>query len=136
MIKITVERKGKGFPKLEIEKALEKAAIVIQNEAIELCPADIGTLRQSITRKVSSNKATVGTNERYAPYVEFGTSPHFPPLNAIREWAGRVLGNEDAAFAIAKKIARHGTKPQSFLRKAVDIKKKQAIEVFKKSLFG
>src|SRR3954471_3862185 len=33
----------------------------------------------------------VGCTMEYAPYVEFGTRPHFPPVEAIREWC-RVRG--------------------------------------------
>jgi hypothetical protein len=58
---------------------------------------------------------TVGCTEKYAPYVEMGTRPHFPPLDAIREWC-RVRGiPESAAFPIARQIARRGLPERPFL---------------------
>src|SRR5262245_5044325 len=58
---------------------------------------------------------TVGCKEKYAPYVELGTRPHWPPLDAIREWC-RVRGiPETAAFPIARAIARRGLPERPFL---------------------
>src|SRR5262245_3364065 len=58
---------------------------------------------------------TVGCTEKYAPFVEMGTRPHFPPLDAIREWC-RVRGiPESAAFPIARQIARRGLPERPFL---------------------
>lgn len=57
----------------------------------------------------------VGCTAKYAPYVEFGTKPHWPPLSAIREWC-RVKGiPERAAFPIARAIARRGLPERPFL---------------------
>jgi len=57
----------------DIEKALTKTAIAIENDAKYFCPVDTGELRASITHEVENNEATVGTNLEYAPYVEIGT---------------------------------------------------------------
>ena len=58
---------------------------------------------------------TVGTKVKYGPYVEFGTRPHWPPLDAIRKWC-QVRGiPESAAFLIARKISRVGTPERPWL---------------------
>ncbi len=52
----------------------------------------------------------------YADPVEAGTRPHFPPTSGLVLWVKRKLGVSDEkqalsiAFAIAKTIARRGTK--------------------------
>jgi len=52
----------------------------------------------------------------YASPAEFGTKPHFPPPSALLLWVQKKLGITDekkatsVAFAIAKTIARRGTK--------------------------
>jgi len=79
-----------------------------------------GELYDSVITEVSARGLAiyVGSTSHYAPYVEFGTRPHFPPLDAIREWC-RVKGiPEEAVFPIAKKIAERGTQAQPFLRPA------------------
>lgn len=37
------------------------------------CPVDTGRLRNSITYKVNGQECYIGTNVKYAPYIEFGT---------------------------------------------------------------
>ena len=63
------------------------------------------------------NTILVGTDSPYRPELEYGSRPHFPPLSPIALWAQRKFGlsPEDAkkaAFAIARKIAKVGTKPR------------------------
>jgi hypothetical protein len=58
--------------------------------------------------------AKVGTHlaPHYGPDVEFGTRPHFPPIAALKEWAAKKLGDANAAYAVARAIAKRGTKAQ------------------------
>lgn len=91
---------------------LERGSILVQNEARRLAPVDTGQLRASIDRDVGAREAVIGTNEDYAPYVEKGTRPHFPPVGAVAGWARRH-GMEP--YAVARAIARAGTRPQPFL---------------------
>lgn len=46
-------------------------------EITALGAVDTGNLRNSITHTDDGEYAYIGTNEEYAPYVEFGTS-HYP----------------------------------------------------------
>ena len=84
---------------------------------------------------------SVGPDQAYAPKVEFGTKPHWTPLESLIEWVrlkhlagvysirtGRRLGSkeqqraEDVALAKAVqwKIYRHGTRARPFIIPAVD----------------
>lgn len=59
----------------------------------------------------------------YARPVEFGTAPHWPPVDAISYWAGRVLNLYPmeayvAAFRIARSISIHGTRGRFMFRDA------------------
>lgn len=51
---------------------LTKAAIVAMNEVKSRTPVKTGLLKNSISYKVSGNKATIGTNVEYAGDVEYG----------------------------------------------------------------
>jgi HK97 gp10 family phage protein len=85
-----------------------------------------GELYDSIVTEVSARGLAiyVGSTSKYAPFVEFGTRPHFPPLDAIREWC-RLKGiPESAAFPIAKKIAERGTEAQPFMYPALQAGKR------------
>jgi hypothetical protein len=58
-------------------------------------------------------------------FVEYGTEPHFPPIEPLVRWAHLKLGLGDkeakkAAWGIAKTIAKEGTEPRSFFRDALD----------------
>jgi len=59
-------------------------------------------------------------NNKYALFIELGTDPHWPPIDALRPWARRKLGDENLAFPVARSISIHGTKPQPFLRPTAD----------------
>ena len=59
-----------------MDEALNKACILVENQAKENCPVDTGELRMSITHYVEGQTGIVGTNKHYAPYVEYGTGIH------------------------------------------------------------
>ncbi len=109
----------------EVAKKDKKAALKgmiatgyeIHSEAVKKVPVDMGRLRTSLAVESDSNKMEVriGTNVKYAPFVEFGTRPHTPPIEPIQEWADRKGAD---AGAVWMSIRKHGTKPHPFLRPA------------------
>lgn len=83
-----------------------------------------GVLSRSVRAFVASGERwyEVRMNlEEYWKYVERGTRPHWPPLEAIRRWVevkpviprpdsrGRLPTPKQLAYLIARKIAREGT---------------------------
>lgn len=99
-----------------IERFLDRGAIFIQSRARAAAPVDTGRLRNSIAVDSPDNRhREIGTNVDYAPYVEFGTRPHWPPVGAVAPWARRH-GMEP--FMVARAISRSGTKAQPFMRPA------------------
>lgn len=111
---------------------------------------DTGQLMNSITmeERIGENQISylVGTNVNYAPYVEYGTRPHFPPVQALMEWVTRhtraakgnepLFGKSDTrkiAYAIAFTISKRGTAPRPFLRPAfIAAKNKLLLDLEKK----
>jgi hypothetical protein len=59
-------------------------------------------------------------NNKYAAAMELGADPHFPPVDMLKPWARRKLGDEDAAWPVAVTISILGTEPHPFLRPAAD----------------
>lgn len=64
-------------------------------------------------------------------YLENGTKPHFPPLEAIERWitvkhiipttnSGKIPSTKQLAFLIARGISKNGTKPTKLLQQTID----------------
>lgn len=118
-----IRKKMTQYPEkfAEINSAfLPAAGALVEGVAKMYAPVDQGELRASIGSKVSGEQAIVSAGAEYATHVEYGTRPHYPPISALKEWAGRVIGDENAAYPIANIIAQRGTKAQPFMRPALD----------------
>ena len=107
-----------------LEGAAQDIGQRIRRAAAENAPVDTGQLASNIEAVVESAGETlveirVGTNRDGAAAQEFGTDPgHFPPPSALRDWARRVLGDEGAAYPVARSIAETGLDEQPYLRPA------------------
>lgn len=66
--------------------------------------------------------------EDYWKYVENGTKPHWPPVDAIKKWisvkpvlprplkSGKLPTTDQLAYLIGRKISKVGTKAKPFLK--------------------
>lgn len=81
---------------------------------------DEGNLANSImVDRVSGGMAAeVGPEAPYGPYVEHGTKKHFPPPDALEDWARRH--GFDSAWPICKAIAKRGLPARPYLIPAYD----------------
>jgi len=108
-----IQRELTGRPMLT---AMRDASMLVAREAKRLSPVDTGRLRASITpdvRKVSSGyEGVIGSNVEYAPYVETGTRPHWPPPGATATWARRH-GMKEATLRFI--IGTRGTRAHPYL---------------------
>lgn len=67
----------------------------------------------------------------YWKYIEYGTKPHFPPVDAIRKWIkvkpvlprplknGKLPTENQLAYLIGRKISKVGTKAKPFLQPTI-----------------
>lgn len=108
-----------GWP---LRRAFRDSVTVLLREVHKRTPVDRNELRGSITFEIDTRTVPlwgkVGTDVKYAPYVEFGTEPHWPPLSALQPWARRhgFPPGRAGAFLVARAIARHGTKAREFFK--------------------
>ena len=70
--------------------------------------------------------------EDYWKYLEYGTKPHFPPVEKIAEWIrikpvlprpnakGKLPTQKQLAFLIARSISKKGTKPTHTLQQTIN----------------
>lgn len=107
-----------GAPLLD---AMREATVWVQTDAKRNAPVDTGRLRVSIVPEVRRDGETVlgvvGSNVHYAPYLETGTRPHWPPISALETWARR---HGTTAYVVARAIARRGVRGRAYLQRALD----------------
>ena len=92
-----------------------------------------GNLYRSVSSEVTLNGQSFIVEFRmpeYGEYLEQGTKPHFPPLNAIENWIrvkrivprpdsqGRLPTEKQLAYLIGRKIDERGTKGTHIWEKA------------------
>lgn len=107
-----------GPPMLQ---AFRDATLKVQRDARIATPVDTGRLRASITPEVRAEGqdviGVVGSNVVYAPYVEMGTRPHWPPRNALEVWASR---HGIDVFLVARAISIRGTPAHRMLQNSFE----------------
>jgi len=107
-----IVRDLRGEPYLN---AMRRATLLVQRSAKIKAPVDTGRLRASITPEVrmQGNLVTgvVGSNVKYAPFVELGFRPHFVPQQYIGRWARRHGKGDTGLFV--------GGKAQPYLEPAL-----------------
>lgn len=118
--------------KAELDKAINKgllsAGLIVEAEIKTQAPVDTGALRNSIDSKLTSDDdgraVVIGTNQKYAPYVEFGTG-QFAELGNGRKtpWTYKS-GN--------KYYHTKGSKPNKFMRGGFRKSKDKALNILKR----
>lgn len=113
----------------EIGMGLRQASLAVEGQAKSLAPVRTGNLRRSIGSTVAPiggrPAGVIFASAKYAPYVEYGTKPHTPPLGPIQRWAARK-GLPGGAIWMA--IRRRGTKPHPFMEPALAQKREAVIQ--------
>lgn len=113
------------------DEPMRQATSIVSGAARQNAPVDTGVLKASIMPEViSRDKMTtgvVGSNIVYAPFMELGTRPHWPPLAALEGWARR---HGTTAYVVARAIARRGLKPRRYLRRALESNQGKIIQIF------
>lgn len=120
--------------------AMHAATLRVERSAKQNVPVDTGRLRASIASEIrveglggTSVKGVVGSNVVYAPYVELGTRPHFPPIGALEAWARRRGMN---AFLVARAISRRGTKGTRYLQRAFEQNQVEIVRILGYAVTG
>lgn len=111
-----------GVVREELLAATELATLDLTEAVVPLTPANFGLLRDAwgreVTAPMTSDVAVLGrvfNPSDYAPPVEYGSVPHWPPREPIQAWVESKLGVTDeaearrVAFLVARKISKDGT---------------------------
>lgn len=120
------------IPKIEeaIVKGIQSSALRLEGmiiEEIENAKAvATSELKGSVDTQMIPKGAITGPDAPHAPFVEFGTRPHFPPLQPIIDWVKikGISSDDDEAIEIARRIVkaigRKGTEPRRPVGNAFD----------------
>lgn len=109
---------------------LERYKQAIKNNGHEAS----GKLESTASYKININGRYVEVIfnlEEYWKYLENGTQPHFPPVDAIEKWitvkhiipttnTGKVPTTRQLAYLIARGISEHGTKGTKLLQQTLE----------------
>ena len=107
-----------------INRRLDRACQIVENEAKTNCPVNDGVLRASITHQVEDSKGVIGTNVEYAPYVHEGTGIY------AKDGQGRQAVPWTYKDAEGKYHSTEGQKPQPFLQDALDNNHEKILQCF------
>lgn len=123
-----------------LREAMTEATLLVEREWKENVPKASGLTAQSITSDVASTPAGVlgvtGSSQASALFLELGSKPHMPPVDALVPWVKAVLGISEpkearsVAFLVARKIARDGTPAQRPMGRAVEAARGQIVAMF------
>lgn len=112
---------------MDMSRKMDKACLVVESQAKQNCPVDIGILRASITSETEVTAreivGRVGTNEEYGPYVHNGTGIYAKDGNGRKTpWGYTIRAGKHKGFHWTQ-----GQRPQPFLENA-KLEKKSAVE--------
>lgn len=135
---LKLQRAAEGLTGPIVIDGIRRATALVLRDAKKNVPVDSGQLKSSLTADVrvptlGSKKVVgvVGSNKSYAPYVEMGTKPHWPPLRAVETWARR---HGISPFLVARSIATKGTKATKFLQNSFDSNRDTIKEIIGKAV--
>lgn len=127
MIEVKVEglnrliRLAEQFPQIaepHINTAITRSLTRIWGAEKREAPFGVaGQLRDNWVITTARFQGTLASNMPYALFVEKGTGPHMPPIDAITPWAKKKGLNP---WAVAMSIKKKGTKANPFLSRAID----------------
>lgn len=124
---------------LAMRQVAQQLVAKVVNEIVVRGLPDTQALQKSVRWRATDGGGTVIVDAPHAPYIEYGTRPHRPPLQPLVEWAMRKLGvtlteARSIAWVIAEKQALYGTPPHRFFASAMSGSREMARAAVTKSL--
>jgi hypothetical protein len=107
------------------KSAMKEAAGAGFQKSQDLVPTDTSELLMSGIPPYEDERGNIvwAYDAPHTLPVEYGSRPHWVPIEPLLGWARRVLGDESAAYAVRQKIANVGTDPQPFVRPGVHLQR-------------
>lgn len=100
-----------------MQEAIQLASMIYFTEVQRIIPADTSNMARTTRRDIFPLRAEIYPTASYAAAVHEGTRPHYVSPEALKRWAAHKGLNP---YAVAKSIAKKGTKSQPFMINAFD----------------
>jgi len=113
-----------------IKKGLHQGAKAIQADAKELVPKKTGRLAGSISVEKTSAGYAVGTNTKYAPFVEFGTGTEGDPAYPHTQRSAWRYRDEQGKWHYVKAM-----KPRPYMQPAFKKNKTRVVKIVRNLLW-
>lgn len=115
-VELDLHEAFEDLPDFIIRDVTEQIGLFYMDQLIEEAPRDTGYLGGSFFyNQVDDLTGVIGSPVKYARYVWKGTQPHYPPFDAIEEWARR---KGIPAFPVWRAIGARGTQPNDYVGRA------------------
>lgn len=119
----------------QFERTMHRATDKIRDEARAVVPVAFGGLRKSIQSEVIDPfHGRVYVSAPYGEAVEKGSRPHFPPVgpnSPLTQWAKQ---KNIPVYAVAKTIAKRGTRKQPYIAPTFKKLKKEVTKMFQDAI--
>jgi hypothetical protein len=141
-VELMLARAGERFP-LHVRSWLIESAVLTKEEMSANAPEGVAALygqglknNIGIEYKLLEGSAEIKPTNQvpYADAVETGSQPHIPPAgpdSALAQWCELKGLN---VWAVAKSIARKGTKPHPYIEPTYQAIKPQVTELFTRGI--
>ncbi len=100
-------------------------AAMLQEAAAELRR----TAPRHLRNKIRVTKSSIVIDDPSAQAIEFGSRPHYAPIEGLIEWAALKGKSPAAAYRIRNVIAERGTPPRPYMQPAIDATTQRASRV-------
>ena len=130
---------AKESTKEKAKEVLWRCMVKMEELAKMRAPVDTGLLKARIHLEPMQSGASeyiLSDGVDYGIHVEYGTKPHYVPIAPLLGWAGRVLKDKGAAYAVRAKISQFGIPAQPFFIPALHEVQFTWLPIFKKQVFG
>jgi hypothetical protein len=114
--------------------AFKKSANIVMREEMRQVPRGVSSdLAGKIEQIVTTVDATIHPDPmlKYPLFVQTGTKPHMPPVDAIAEWANSKGINP---WALAMSIKKKGTKANDYIGRTFDASKDAVVDTWIESI--
>lgn len=139
-VKFDLERFRQGQTKIEnkLKKVLMKSMFKMEELAIDGAPFDRGGLREKISLfpQILAHRYILESRAPYSAVMEYGSRPFYAPIEPLKDWARRKLGDESAAYAVRAKIAKEGITASPFMRPAFYSVRDYYLRQYMKEIFN
>lgn len=113
----------------EEAKKMKKACLIVERQAKQDCPVDMGILRASIMSEVEVTQTAIvgriGSSEEYAPYVHNGTGIYAVGGDGRKTpWAFYIRSGKYKGFHVTV-----GQRPKPFLEYAILFNRDRILKV-------